>query len=86
MYIDLGEPERALPLLELASAADPGHASLAADHGRALRLAGQHERARERLMEAVWMNPFIPSIHCDLAELAPDEESQRRERRQCQAR
>jgi tetratricopeptide (TPR) repeat protein len=84
LYTELGEPERALPLLEIASAADPQRASLAADHGRALRLAGQLERARERLMDAVWMNPFIPSIHCDLAELAEDDVTRQRERRQCQ--
>ncbi len=85
LYVALGEPERALSLLELASAADPQRASLAADHGRALRLAGQLERALERLMDAVWMNPLIPSIHCDLAELAQDDATRRRERSQCQS-
>ena len=84
IFIQLDEPEAALPLLELASETDPERASLAADHGRALLRVGRTEQARERLYDAIYMNPYIPSLHCDLAQVETDPARVRHERSLCE--
>ncbi len=83
LYLQLGQPARAVPLLRRAGEDDPEQANLAASEGRALRLVGEAAAARDALARAIRVNPFIPSLHCDLAELAADPTEQQRERALC---
>ncbi len=57
----------------------PTHALLGAAH---LRL-GEMAAAREALREAIWINPFDPQPHCDLARATDDPAQARREQRAC---
>jgi Flp pilus assembly protein TadD len=61
-----------VPVLEIAAQTDPEDANLAADQGRALLRTGDRAAASAALSRAVRVNPFIPTIHCDLAELSSD--------------
>jgi hypothetical protein len=45
--------------------------------------ARQYEKARAALDRAVRVNPFIPTLHCDLARLADDEGERAREQALC---
>lgn len=83
LYSTLGAFDRAAPLLDIAAAAEPDDANLAAAQGRAKLRTGDHDGAREALGRALRVNPFIPSLHCDLAQLAPDEASRLRETAHC---
>ena len=73
----------AVPLLEIAAAVEPEDANLAAAQGRALLRSGDHDAAALALERAVRNNPFIPSLHCDLAPLAPNEARRKAEERLC---
>lgn len=70
LYLDLDRPADALPLLIIAGQHEPESANVAAAEARARRLTGDHEGAAAALDRAIQQNPFIPGIHCDLAELA----------------
>jgi len=70
LYLELERPAEALPLLILAGEHQPSSANLAAAEGRARRLTGDLDGAAAALNRAIQQNPFIPGIHCDLAELA----------------
>jgi tetratricopeptide (TPR) repeat protein len=83
LYVGLERWADAVPLLQVAARAEPEDANLAAAQGRALLRSGEAERAREALMRAVRVNPFIPAIHCDLAELAETEARREHERSHC---
>jgi tetratricopeptide (TPR) repeat protein len=83
LYVELGEFAPAVPLLEVAAQAEPEDANLAAAQGRALLRDGQDAQAQLALDRAIRNNPFIPSLHCDLAELAPDETVRAAEAAQC---
>jgi tetratricopeptide (TPR) repeat protein len=83
LYLELDRAAEALPLLELASAAEPDNPNLAAALGRARLATGDREGARVALDLAIRQNPFIPAIHCDLAELAEDPLELGREKAQC---
>lgn len=83
LYLELGRAEDALPLLILAGSHEPDNPNLAAAEARARRLSGDVTGARAALDRAVRQNPFIPGIHCDLAELATDPAEVARERAQC---
>ncbi len=83
LYLELGAPRKALPLLELAARDDLDNANLAATEGRARVRVGDHDGARRAIARAVRQNPFIGSIHCDLAKLALDPEVARREQSLC---
>lgn len=83
LYLQLGQPARAAPLLRRAGADDPEQPSLAAAEGRALRLSGDLTGARLALARAVRQNPFIPALHCDLAALAEDPAERTREAALC---
>ncbi|MCA9634985.1 MAG: hypothetical protein KC420_03015 [Myxococcales bacterium] len=83
IYLQLDDPERALPLLEIAAADDPEQANVAAAEGRARLRVGDREGARDALARALRINPFIPSLHCDLAEVSDDEPETTRERALC---
>lgn len=83
LYLDLEEPAKALPLLAIAAADDPEQPNIAAAEGRARLRVGDREGARAALSRAIRVNPFIPTVHCDLAELATSEEEATRERSLC---
>jgi tetratricopeptide (TPR) repeat protein len=83
LYVELEEFRDAVPLLEIAAKGEPEDANLAAAQGRALLRSGDRDGAREALARATRNNPFIPSLHCDLAELARDETERAREKAQC---
>ncbi len=83
LYLQLGQPARAVPLLRLAGADDPEQANVAASEGRALLQTGDRVGARAALTRAVRVNPFIPTLHCDLARLADDPEERSREQALC---
>ncbi|MFV8755951.1 peptidase MA family metallohydrolase [Nannocystaceae bacterium ST9] len=83
LYLELDRAAEALPLLELASEAEPDDPNLAAALGRARLQTGDREGARAALDLAIRQNPFIPAIHCDLAELAEDPLELAREKAQC---
>jgi tetratricopeptide (TPR) repeat protein len=83
LYLSIGQPERALPHLDLAASDDPEQPILAAAQGRARLRLGDREGARAALSRAIRINPFIPTIHCDLAELALSEAEAARERSLC---
>lgn len=72
LYVDLGRWGEAVPILEVAAQEDPEDANLAAAQGRALLRMGDRAAAGAALSRAVRVNPFIPTIHCDLAELSDD--------------
>jgi len=83
LYLKLGQPARAVPLLRLAGADDPEQANVAAAEGRALLQTGDRVGARAALHRALRVNPFIPALHCDLASLADDPDERSREQAQC---
>lgn len=83
LYLQLGQPAKAAPLLRIAGADDPEQPNVAAAEGRALLQLGDREAARAALARAVRVNPFIPTLHCDLARLADDEAERVREQALC---
>jgi tetratricopeptide (TPR) repeat protein len=83
LYVELDEFPQAVPLLEIAAEAEPEDPNLAAAQGRALLRAGRAEDAKLALDRAIRNNPFIPSLHCDLAQLATDESVRVSEAAQC---
>lgn len=70
LYLELGRPADALPLLIRAGEHEPDNANIAAAEARARRLEGDLMGAEAALDRALQQNPFIPGIHCDLAALA----------------
>lgn len=83
LYLQLGQPARAVPLLRLAGLDDPEQANVAAAEGRALLQTGERQAARAALLRALRVNPFIPTLHCDLARLAEDSDERTREQALC---
>ncbi|MEM6290396.1 MAG: hypothetical protein AAGA54_03995 [Myxococcota bacterium] len=86
LYVELERFAEAVPLLDIAAAEDPENANLAAAQGRARLRTDDRDGAREALGRAVRNNPFIPSLHCDLALLADNETRRTAEQRQCDAK
>jgi tetratricopeptide (TPR) repeat protein len=83
LYLQLGRAQRAVPLLRLAGLDDPEQANVAAAEGRALLQTGDRPAARAALLRALRVNPFIPTLHCDLARLAEADDERRREQALC---
>lgn len=83
LYLQLGQPARAVPLLRLAGLDDPEQANVAAAEGRALLQTGDRPGARAALLRALRVNPFIPTLHCDLARLAATTDERTREQALC---
>lgn len=83
LYVELERYASAVPLLQRAAEEEPEDPNLAAAQGRALLRSGDAPGARQALDRALRVNPFIPSIHCDLAELAEDEERRAHETSHC---
>ncbi|RMG99977.1 MAG: hypothetical protein D6705_01670 [Deltaproteobacteria bacterium] len=86
VYLELGRPVKAAPLLDTALAALPDNASLAADVAEAKLAAGDLEGAHAAAMQAIRTNPFIGPVHCVLARTHPDEQRRAEERRHCRPR
>ncbi len=83
LYVELRQWAPAVPLLRRAAEAEPEDANLAAAQGRALLRTGDPAGATKALGRSIRVNPFIPSLHCDLAELASDEERRAHEASHC---
>ncbi|MCA9712362.1 MAG: tetratricopeptide repeat protein, partial [Myxococcales bacterium] len=83
LYVELERWASAVPLLQRAAQEEPEDANLAAAQGRALLRVGDPNGAREALLRAIRVNPFIPTLHCDLAQLAEDEERRAHETSHC---
>ena len=83
LYLQLGQPAKAVPLLRIAGADDPEQANIAASEGRALLMTGERAAARTALTRALRVNPFIPTLHCDLARLAVSDDERTREQALC---
>ena len=83
LYLQLGQPAKAVPLLRIAGADDPEQANIAASEGRALLMTGERAAARTALTRALRVNPFIPALHCDLARLAVSDDERTREQALC---
>lgn len=83
LHLELGDADKALPLLNLAAEEDPDNPNLAAAQGRALLQTGHPDKAAQALERAIGQNPFIPTLHCDLAALAQDELEREFERAHC---
>lgn len=84
LYVELGRFAEAVPLLDIAARDKPDDANLAAAQGRARLRAGNVVGAREAFDRAIRLNPFIPSIHCDLAIAAPDASAREHEAEVCE--
>jgi len=74
LLVGQGKFAEAVPLLTIAARAEPDNANIAAAQGRALRMTGRSEASRAALWRALRKNPFIPTLHCDLAAVADDED------------
>jgi predicted Zn-dependent protease len=83
LYLEAGRAAEAAPLLDIAGADEPDNPNVAAAQGRALLEVGRAEDARKALQRALRVNPFIPSLHCDLARIETDPERAARERAAC---
>lgn len=83
LYVTLERWAEAAELLAIAAAEEPDDASLAAAQARALLRSGKPAAALEAIDRAVRNNPFVPTIHCDLAELTSDAAVATRERALC---
>jgi len=85
LYLELERFTDASPLLDIAAIDDPNDANLAAAQGHARLRIGDANGAAEALARAVRINPFIPALHCDLAELASSDSERQRERDLCRS-
>jgi tetratricopeptide (TPR) repeat protein len=74
---------RALSALGGALASHPNHAPLHALRGTALVLLDKRAEAAESLREAIRLNPFDPSPHCQLARVSGEPGEVARERASC---
>lgn len=83
LYVELERWTDAVPLLAIAAADAPDDANLAAAQTRALLRTGAPAEARQAAARAIRNNPFVPTVHCDLAELTDDPAIAERERSAC---
>lgn len=78
-----GRAERAIAVLEPLGERWPDHAPLWSVLGSARLARGDREGARAASLEAIRLNPFDPQPHCDLAQVAEDEDERARENELC---
>ncbi|HWB77721.1 MAG TPA: hypothetical protein VG755_22295, partial [Nannocystaceae bacterium] len=83
LYVELERFADAVPLLAIAAADAPDDANLAASQTRALLRTGDRSGATEAANRVIRNNPFVPTVHCDLAALASDAAIAERERKLC---
>ncbi|MFI5305865.1 MAG: peptidase MA family metallohydrolase [Polyangiales bacterium] len=63
----------------------PSHEPSQALLGAARLQLGERQAARDALSEAIWLNPFDPQPHCDLARASDDPAQAKREQLACDA-
>lgn len=78
-----GAPDRAIAVLEPLTARWPDHEPLWSVLGSARLARGEREAARAASLEAIRLNPFDPQPHCDLAQVAANEDERARENALC---
>jgi tetratricopeptide (TPR) repeat protein len=78
-----GKAQAALSALDSALGGHPSHAPLHALRGTALLQMGRSDEAEDALREAIRLNPFDPTPHCELARRSQNGSEQTRERRAC---
>ncbi|MBC8069996.1 MAG: hypothetical protein IAG13_16785, partial [Deltaproteobacteria bacterium] len=83
LYVELERWADAVPLLAIAAADAPEDANLAASQSRALLRTGDRIGAAAAAARTIRNNPFVPTVHCDLAELSDDIVIAARERKLC---
>ncbi|MBK6916464.1 MAG: hypothetical protein IPH07_03590 [Deltaproteobacteria bacterium] len=83
LYVELERFADAVPLLTIAAEDAPDDANLAAAQTRALLRAGDLEAAAAAAERVIRNNPFVPTVHCDLAEIDRDPAVVSRERALC---
>ncbi len=86
LYVELERFAEAVPLLDIAAALDLENANLAAAQGRAKLRSGDQPGAVQALDRAIRNNPFIPTLHCDLAAVAPTQARRLAEQKLCDAK
>lgn len=79
-----GQPLRALQAVERLSLRYPEHAPTQAMLGAARLATGDRRAAADALREALYINPFDPQPHCDLAKASGDAAEQDRELATCE--
>ncbi|MBX7081637.1 MAG: hypothetical protein K1X88_20715 [Nannocystaceae bacterium] len=83
LYVELERFADAAPVLEIAAVDAPDDANLAAAQTRALLRSGDRDGASAAAARVLRNNPFVPTVHCDLAEIATAPEAIARERALC---
>jgi len=78
-----GDARGAAEVLQTMVARHPDHAPTQAVLGAARLALGERDAARTALREALWLNPFDPAPHCDLAEATDVPAERERERAAC---
>jgi tetratricopeptide (TPR) repeat protein len=83
--LQAGDAQAAIDALAPEVDRYPGHAPTQALLGAAHLQLGQREAARAALEEAIWINPFDPDPHCNLARAVEDVTRAKREQAACEA-
>lgn len=83
--LSAGQPQRALRAVERLADRYPDHAPSQAMLGAAHLALGNRELAARALREAIYINPFDPQPHCDLAKAEKSAEARNREAQACRA-
>jgi Flp pilus assembly protein TadD len=78
-----GDARGAVDALRTVVVRHPDHAPTHAALGAAQLALGERAAARTSLREALWLNPFDPAPHCDLAEATDLPAERERERAAC---
>jgi tetratricopeptide (TPR) repeat protein len=80
-----GNPQAVIEALEPLVGSYPGHAPAHALLGAARVQLGERQKAVAPLREAIWINPFDPGPHCDLARASDEPSVVEREQNACSA-
>ncbi len=78
-----GQPDRAIEVLVLLAEIWPDHEPLWSVLGSARLARGERDAARAASREAIWLNPFDPQPHCDLEQVATNDDERTREQGLC---
>jgi tetratricopeptide (TPR) repeat protein len=80
-----GNPQAVIEALEPMIGNYPGHAPAHALLGAARAQLGERQKAVAPLRDAIWINPFDPAPHCDLARVSEDPDVAQHEQSACDA-
>ncbi|MDH5671615.1 MAG: peptidase MA family metallohydrolase [Myxococcales bacterium] len=81
--LDAGRPQEAIDALSPQRERFPGHAPTHAIVGAAWVATGNREAAAPALREAIFINPFDPTPHCQLVQVSSDQAEVARATRAC---